>query len=110
MPALLGPLPQVNGNLELLASGSVPADPARLFSDELLQPFFGAIGGMNYEYVLVDAPPLLGWVDTYALARWSTGMLFVARPDRLRADSATDLRDVVARLGANPLGLVVIGR
>jgi Mrp family chromosome partitioning ATPase len=110
VPALLGPLPQASGNLMLLASGKPSADPARLFSDDLLEPFFDAIGMMHFEYVVIDAPPLLGRVDTYALARRSTGILVVARPDRLRADNAAELRELLDRLETDPLGLVVVGR
>ncbi len=64
---------------------------------------------MDYRYIVVDAPPLLGIADTRALARLSTALLFVARLDRITLDTVIDARDVLDRLEIPTIGCVPIG-
>ena len=64
---------------------------------------------LDYAYVLIDAPPLLGIADTQALARRATSLLYVARLDRISLENVNDARDVLDRVDRPPLGIVVIG-
>jgi Mrp family chromosome partitioning ATPase len=98
-----------HGELDVLASGRKPDDPARLLTSEGLEPIFALIAGLGYTYVLIDAPPLLGIADTQALARYADGVLYIARLDRITVDNVMDARDTLDRLDINPIGAVVIG-
>ena len=98
-----------HGELDFLPSGRKPDDPARLLTSEGLEPIFAAIAALEYTYVLVDAPPLLGIADTQALARCADSLLYVARLDRITLDNVMDARDTLDRLDVNPVGAVVIG-
>jgi tyrosine-protein kinase len=95
--------------LDVLTSGSKPSDPARLLSSPAAREFFNYVRQFEYDYVLVDAPPMLGIADAQSLARYTDRLLLVARLDRLSADHVIDLRDVMDRVNMNTLGLVVIG-
>jgi capsular exopolysaccharide synthesis family protein len=95
--------------LDVLTSGSKPSDPARLLSSAAAREFFDYVRQFEYDYVLVDAPPVLGIADAQSLARYTDRVLLVARLDRLSADHVIDLRDVMDRVSMNTLGLVVIG-
>jgi Mrp family chromosome partitioning ATPase len=64
---------------------------------------------MDYDYVLVDAPPLLGIADSQVFARHADDVLIVSRVDRISLDRVQDLRDVLDRLPTKPLGIVAIG-
>ena len=97
------------GELDVLPSGHKPDDAARLLTGEGLAALFAAIGELDYAYVIIDAPPLLGIADTQALARCADSLLYVARLDRLTVDNVMDARDTLDRLELNPVGLVVIG-
>ena len=110
MTAPLLQTPGPSGELALLRSGTTTANSGWLLSNELLEPLFQWIRRMNYEYVLIDTPPLLSSADARALSQWCTRMLIVADLDRLRPENAVDLSDILDRLHANALGLVVIGR
>ena len=56
---------QRHGELDVLPSGRKPDDPARLLtSDGLERMSSPRIAALDYTYVLVDAPPLLGIADT----------------------------------------------
>jgi tyrosine-protein kinase len=97
------------GKLHVLASGRRPADPAQLLASEALDYFFEDIKQSDYDYVLLDGPPLLGLVDSQVLAQRVDGVLLVCRPDRLTAESAIATRELLERLRVRALGLVVIG-
>jgi Mrp family chromosome partitioning ATPase/capsular polysaccharide biosynthesis protein len=97
------------GELDIMPSGTKPNDPARLLAGEGLDAVVSALRGMDYTYILLDAPPLLGIADTRALARVCTSLLFVARLDRITIDSVIDARDVLDRLEIPAIGCVPIG-
>ena len=59
----------VGDNLHVIASGTRFPDPSKLLFSEALSAFFAAIQKRDYRYVIVDGPPLLGTVDSHALAQ-----------------------------------------
>jgi Mrp family chromosome partitioning ATPase len=97
------------GRLHVLASGQRPPDPAQLLAGDALDGFFDEINESEYDYVLLDGPPLLGLVDSQVLAQRVDGVIVVCRPDRLTSANAIDMRELLHRLRAPALGLVVIG-
>jgi capsular exopolysaccharide synthesis family protein len=97
------------GRLHVLASGQRPPDPAQLLAGGALDGFFDDIKESEYDYVLLDGPPLLGLVDSQVLAQRVDGVIVVCRPDRLTSGNAIDMRELLQRLRAPALGLVVIG-
>jgi Mrp family chromosome partitioning ATPase len=100
---------QRRGALDVLPSGKKPNDPTGLLADTSLDIVFDAIADLDYTYVLIDAPPLLGIADTQALARRATSLLYVARLDRVTLENVVDARDVLDRVDIPAVGLVVIG-
>jgi capsular exopolysaccharide synthesis family protein len=97
------------GRLHVLASGRKPPDPAQLLAGDALDDFFDGIKGSEHDYVLLDGPPLLGLVDSQVLAQRVDGVIIVCRPDRLTSETALDMRELLHRLKAPALGLVIIG-
>jgi capsular exopolysaccharide synthesis family protein len=97
------------GRLHVLASGHRPPDPAQLLAGDALDGFFDDIRESEYDYVLLDGPPLLGLVDSQVLAQRVDGVIVVCRPDRLTSENAIDMRELLHRLRAPALGIVVIG-
>jgi capsular exopolysaccharide synthesis family protein len=97
------------GRLHVLASGQRPPDPAQLLAGGALDGFFDEIKESEYDYVLLDGPPLLGLVDSQVLAQRVDGVIVVCRPDRLTSENAIDMREMLQRLRAPALGLVIIG-
>jgi capsular exopolysaccharide synthesis family protein len=97
------------GSLHVLASGRTPADPAQLLASDTLDTFFDEIKQSEYDYVLLDGPPLLGLVDSQVLAQRVDGVLIVCRSDRMTPENAIVLRELLARLDVKALGLVIVG-
>jgi capsular exopolysaccharide synthesis family protein len=97
------------GALDVLPSGRKPPDPTELLADVSMDVVFNTVAELDYNYVLVDAPPLLGIADTQALARRATNVLYVARLDRITLENVVDAREVLDRLDRPSVGMVVIG-
>jgi Mrp family chromosome partitioning ATPase/capsular polysaccharide biosynthesis protein len=97
------------GELHVITSGTKAKDPGRLVAGPAMKAFLEHLRRLDYDYVLIDAPPLLGIADSQALARYVDEVLLVNRLDRLTLEHVDQLRDVIDRLHLRPLGIVVIG-
>ena len=63
----------------------------------------------TYDVVVLAAPGLLAGADALELARLADGTLVVGRTGRITADEAREVRDRLAGLGLEPLGVVLAG-
>ena len=105
------PVPEAFGpeELQVLPSGTASASPVRLLSTGALVTFFDQLGRSDYDYVLVDGPPLLDLIDGQLLAQWVDGMLVVSRLDRLTPQAAVELHELLEQVDAKALGMVMVG-
>jgi Mrp family chromosome partitioning ATPase/capsular polysaccharide biosynthesis protein len=97
------------GCLHVIASGSELKDPGSLVSGPAMTMFLGQVKELDYDYVLVDAPPLLGIADSQVMARQVDQIMLVSRLDRVTLDHLADLREVLEEIDRPVLGVVVIG-
>jgi capsular exopolysaccharide synthesis family protein len=97
------------GELHVITSGTRAKEPGRLISSPAMAAFIEQLRNLDYDYILLDAPPLLGIADSQVLARHVDDLLLVSRLDRISLDHIAELREVLDRLDARPLGIVVIG-
>ena len=104
VPEALGP-----EELQVMPSGSASASPVRLLSTGALVTFFDQLGRSDYDYILVDGPPLLDLIDGQLLAQWVDGMLVVSSLDRLTPQAAVELHELLEQVEAKALGIVVVG-
>jgi Mrp family chromosome partitioning ATPase len=63
----------------------------------------------NYNFVILDTPPVVVAADALSLSKMTDGILFVARPGVLDRVSAAAAKDFLAQSGQEILGLVVNG-
>jgi receptor protein-tyrosine kinase len=95
--------------LDVLPAGRHGGDASELLHTPALPSLIEALRGSTYAYVLIDSPPILGVADGQMFAQFVDELLVVARLDRLRTSEAIDMREMLDRLDANPVGLVVLG-
>jgi capsular polysaccharide biosynthesis protein len=98
-----------NGCLHMITSGGEVRDPGRLLAGPGLNELLHHLRELDYDFVLLDAPPLIGIADSQVLARSVDQLMLVTRLDRLTLDHVAELREIVDRLDVPVLGLVVIG-
>jgi capsular exopolysaccharide synthesis family protein len=96
-------------NLDILAAGETPSDPASLFSSPALETVLDALREKDFTYVLIDSPPLLGIADAQLLARQADDVLLVGRLDRVSPYQVEELRGLLTRLQLTVVGITVVG-
>lgn len=90
----------------LLSSGSLPPNPAELLQSNAMKNVVKELREA-FDYVIIDAPPLLPVTDAAVLSSVADGAILVVRHGRTTADQ---VRQSVARLevtGVQPAGLVL---
>jgi capsular exopolysaccharide synthesis family protein len=99
---------QVMHNLDILTSGVSPPNPVRLLKSiemvSLIEHF-----SKNYDFVLIDTPPLRLASDALILGKMKAGILLVARLGVVDSASATASKEYLEQSGQTVLGLVVNG-
>jgi capsular exopolysaccharide synthesis family protein len=94
------------GQFDLLPCGLAPPNPDALLSTARAAEAIQTLAG-SYDYVLVDAPPLLAADDALALAPLVDGLVVVARRKRTLADEALKLQGFTERTGVHVVGVVL---
>jgi Mrp family chromosome partitioning ATPase len=83
------------GTIDVLPLGSAPSvNPADLLVAQRLQPLFERLR-QQYDYVLLDTPPLNLFTDSALIGAQADALLIVARADRTERE---ELRFAVAQL------------
>jgi capsular exopolysaccharide synthesis family protein len=111
LPEKLSRALRTNADLKLavLPTGASTAESPRALLGAGLGTLLELVKDADYQYVLIDSPPLLGIADSQVLARHADAVVLVARPDRVTMDDVIDMRELLDRLGVDPVGLVVVG-
>lgn len=93
-------------NISILTAGPTPSDPAKLLSSRRMAELMSAFE-QSYDLVLLDAPPVLGIVDTMLTASFCGGVLLVGRIGRV---TRTELNQATAMLDKlNVIGVIANG-
>ena len=103
-PALIQKSRQ-DSNLYVIAAGSAPFEPARLFSSRSMQRFTEKVR-KTFDLVIYDTPPLLGQSDAYLVADYTDGMLLVTQPGILKQSLLDRAMEQLQIADINVLGLV----
>ncbi|MBW4550846.1 MAG: polysaccharide biosynthesis tyrosine autokinase [Aphanocapsa sp. GSE-SYN-MK-11-07L] len=96
---------QVLPNLTVLAAGVMPPNPLALIDSDAM---FTVIDSFlqEYEYVIIDTPPLQGAVDAIVLGKAADGILMVVRPRLVTSAEAITAKTMLATSDSQILGLV----
>jgi capsular exopolysaccharide synthesis family protein len=94
--------------LSIMPSGPIPLNPAELLTSARFGEVVKALDE-QYDFVLIDTPPLLAVTDPSVVVPSVDGVLLVLRMSRHVRPKAERARDMLGALGANVLGVVVNG-
>ena len=98
----------VQSNLDLLTSGSLPPNPQALIDSKRFSAFVTQQTD-QYDFVLIDAPPLMAAADALIMAQETDGLLLVGRPEYLEKSSAKRAKELLEQSGTAVLGLFING-
>lgn len=93
-------------NLDLLLSGDIPPNPSELLSSEKMQQVIDELSG-QYDYILVDTPPVGVVSDTCIVASYLDGVLLLVRQNRSSKETVARAVASLQLTGAKTLGFVL---
>ncbi|ABA20669.1 Lipopolysaccharide biosynthesis [Trichormus variabilis ATCC 29413] len=93
-------------NLELLTSGTIPPNPAALLDSQRMNGLLQQ-AAEDYDYVIIDTPPLSVLADASIIGKMADGMLLVARPGVLNSAAAKTTKTLIEHSRVSVLGMVV---
>ena len=91
-------------NLDVLASGPRPANPAELLCGDRFQELL-AWAETSYDQILVDSPPAI-FTDTAIVGRQVDGVLLVVQPEKNPRRLVTRVTENFATMSITVLGIV----
>jgi len=80
--------PLNRSNLWLLSSGTLAADSANLLSSDSLRERLSELR-QDFDFVVIDAPPLTRYSDALVLGQHSEGLVLVLEADSTRREAAS---------------------
>jgi len=98
----------IQPNLHILTSGVTPPNPVTLLKSQAMINLIEQ-ASENYDYVVIDAPPILMAADALILGKLANGILMVSRPGIVDANNLVKTKDLLEKSGQNVLGLVING-
>jgi capsular exopolysaccharide synthesis family protein len=99
---------EVIDNLNVLSSGVIPPNPLALLDSKRMALLIENCA-KHYDFVIIDAPPLVIAVDALTLGKMADGLLLIARPGVVNSTQANTSKELLERSNQNVLGLVVNG-
>ena len=99
---------EVMDNLDVLPSGVIPPDSLALLKSKRMVALIEEFS-KNYNFVILDTPPLVLVADAITLGKITDGILLVSRPGLLDRVSAAASKGFLVQSNQKVLGLVVNG-
>ena len=93
-------------NLDALTGGVIPPNPSELLGSERMQHIL-ARASEEYDYVLLDTPPVLPVTDALVLSRMVDGVILVIDSGEVKVEMARDVKNQLVQADANILGVVL---
>lgn len=94
--------------VSLLTAGPIPPNPSELLGSERMNMLLQEVSAL-YDYVLLDAPPVLAVTDAVLLASKTDGVIIVTLSGRNQIKRVKDTKDYLLRGKATLLGVVLNG-
>lgn len=90
----------------IVTSGSIANRPAELLESEAMAALIRTLRE-QFDFVIIDTPPVLGLADALAIATLADAVLFVAHADTSRRSVLTQAAEQLRRLGVSIDGCVL---
>ena len=98
--------PTVNRNLDVIFSGKYPPNPTELLSSKLFSDMIKRCRE-DYDYIVMDTPPMSVCADATITGRLSDGVVLVVRNDTVSKKVLRNVKTQLLRNGSRILGVVL---
>ena len=91
--------------LDVLTAGPVPPNPAEMLASKTMEEILATCSD-NYDYIIIDTPPLLAATDAQILSRAADATLLVVDMKICKRQQIIEAKKRLDNVGANFLGVV----
>lgn len=95
----------LHDNMSLLTSGHIPPNPSELISSNKMMTLLEGFKA-EYDYIIVDLPPVLSVSDPVAVSKYLGGMIIVVRHGKTRRRDIVETIRQLEYAGVKILGFV----
>ncbi|MCB0354562.1 MAG: polysaccharide biosynthesis tyrosine autokinase [Bdellovibrionales bacterium] len=92
--------------ITVIPSGRIPPNPAELLGSVEMRKFLDELA-RNFDYVVLDSPPILPVTDSAILSRYVDGVIFVVKGGETPKQVIADAKKRLEAVGARILGTVL---
>ncbi len=95
-------------NLYIITSGKIPISPSELIGSKEMEDLIENLKE-NYDYVILDASPVLIFPDSQILSTKVDGTILVVRSEKTKKENVIKAKDILDKVNANIIGIVLNG-
>lgn len=99
---------EVCPNLDILFAGDIPPNPSELLGSDRMKQLLNKLSE-NYDYILVDCPPVNAVADARVVASLLDGVLYLVRQDKTEKDAVARGINQLKLTDAKLLGFILNG-
>lgn len=92
--------------LDILTSGTIPPNPSELLGSKNMEQFLNRMR-KEYDYILLDAPPVMAVTDAQVLSTLSSGVILVVASGKAQRELAKRSKELLEAVGAKIVGAVL---
>jgi capsular exopolysaccharide synthesis family protein len=93
-------------DLHVLAAGQIPPNPSELLGSEPMQELFAKLG-QEYDFILVDSPPVIPVIDAVVIEKLTGGLLMVVASNRTKKRDVSSALRSLETVGAKVSGFAI---
>lgn len=97
---------QYNENVYIITSGQTPPNPSEIMGSQTIQNFINELS-INYDYIILDTPPILAVTDTLLLAGKSDATILVTRYGKTKEKLIIRAYKELTKVKANVIGSIL---
>ncbi|MDP3786397.1 MAG: CpsD/CapB family tyrosine-protein kinase [Candidatus Omnitrophota bacterium] len=95
-------------NLTVLPAGQIPMTPTELLGSQKMKDLLAELK-MKFDYIILDAPPIIPYADPRILGPLVDGAVMVVRTGITRREAITRAESILKSVNCNILGYVLTG-
>ncbi len=97
-----------NKNMSVLTSGKIPPNPSEMLSSKSMSKLIEHLKE-EYDYVILDTPPVLAVTDSQILSTKVDGTILVVRAERTKREGVQNAISLLKKVNAHIIGTVLNG-
>ena len=97
---------QYNENMHIITSGKIPPNPAEMLGSKAMERLIAELKEI-YDVIILDSAPLQAVTDAQILSTKSDGTILVVRAEKTKRDSVASAKELLDKVNANVLGVVL---